>query len=46
MERGIALPEDDVVRKAFQLANSAMAESARRRDAQRTADVDDDALPM
>jgi hypothetical protein len=34
--RGIALLDDETIRRAFQLANRAMAESARRRVAQRT----------
>lgn len=35
MERGIRLLDDDTIRRAFQLANTGMAESARRREAQR-----------
>ena len=45
IERGIATLGDPTVRRAFQLANRAMAESARRREAQRRDQKPEDVGP-
>jgi hypothetical protein len=39
MQRGIALLDDDTIRRAFQLANGAMADAARHRAARRIAEA-------